>query len=345
MSLPCGCFNRNYTEEKATFRTKTHWGLLIGLLVLLFAFPMFLSESWLSFFSILGITVIVALGLQILTGYAGQISLGQSAFMGVGAYASAILVSKIGLPFWGALPLAGIIAGVIGIIFGAPSLRIKGLYLAISTIAAQFILYWIFSHWDYCGGWAGIAAPRPSIGNFTFDSEQSYYYIILVVALLALFSARNMARGRVGRAFIAIRDNEIAADGIGVNIFSYKLLAFFIGCFFAGIGGSLYAHYSYTALFHDFTLMQSIWYLGMVVIGGLGSIVGTVFGVIFINILTELTTLAAPNIPFISEIGAASLSLLAFGLAIVLFLIFEPRGLAHRWELFKKSYRLFPLSY
>ena len=223
-------------------RTRTHWALLIGFLVILFTVPLYFSNYWLGVFNLIGITLIAAVGLNILVGYCGQLSIGHAGFIAVGAYTSAILTNRFEMPFLVGLISAGLVSGLVGIIFGLPSVRVKGFYLAITTIAAQFIIIWVINHWGYTGGFNGITVPYASIGGLVFRSESSQFYLIIIIAVLCVFFAKNMARTKVGRAFIAIRDNDLAAEVMGVNLLYYKLLAFFIGCFFAGIAGSLLAH-------------------------------------------------------------------------------------------------------
>ncbi|MFH1169444.1 MAG: branched-chain amino acid ABC transporter permease [Chloroflexota bacterium] len=350
MSLPCGTRNFTYAEDMAILRTKTHWALLIGFLVLLFAAPLYLSNYWLGVANLIGITLIAAIGLNILTGYCGQLSIGHAGFIAVGAYTSAILTNRLELPFLVGLIGAGFAAGFIGLIFGLPSVRVKGFYLAISTIAAQFIIIWVINHWNLTGGFVGIRVPYASIFGFEFRSETSQFYLIIVIAALVTLFAKNLTRTKVARAFIAIRDNDLAAEVMGVNLLFYKLLAFFIGCFLAGIAGSLLAHWVGFMNAEQFTLTESILYIGMIIIGGLGTTLGPILGVIFIRLLQQvLTVQVAPllesSFTSLPSGFATGVTPMLFGLAIILFLILEPRGLAHRWSLFKSAYRLWPFSY
>jgi len=350
MDLPAGTRNFDYAQDMAIFRTKTHWFLLIGLLVVLFTAPLWFGNYWLSIANLIGITIISVTGLNIMTGYCGQLSIGHSGFMAVGAYTSVILTSKFDMPFLVGLICAGLMAGVIGMIFGVPSLRVKGFYLAISTIAAQFIIIWVAEHWTaFCGPNGILDASPASIGGLTLKTPTAEFYLIIIITIIAIYAAKNIVRTRVGRAFIAIRDNDLAAEVMGINLFRYKLTAFFIGCFFAGIAGSLLAHTSRATSPDYFQFKDSILFIGMIIIGGLGTTTGPIFGVLFIRLLDVLVTKlspalqsAFPNLPSGFTSGIAPL---LFGLAIILFLIFEPRGLAHRWQLFKSSYRLWPFSY
>lgn len=350
MSLPCGIRNHTYGQDLAIVRTKTQWALLIGFLVVLFVSPLYLSNYWMGVFNFIGITLIAAMGLNILIGYCGQLSIGHAGFIAVGAYTSAILTTRFELPFLVGLISAGVMAGVIGIIFGLPSIRVKGFYLAISTIAAQFIIMWVINQWGWTGGQLGKTVPFASIGGFVFRSGQSQFYLIIGITVLCVFFVKNLTRTKVGRAFIAVRDNDLAAEVMGINLTYYKLLAFFIGCFFAGIAGCLFAHWNVQLTPEQFSFRDSILYVGIIIIGGLGTNIGPVLGVLFIRLLQQFLTINI--VPFLENTltmfpsgFASGVTPMMFGLVIVLFLILEPRGLAHRWSLFKASYRLWPFSY
>ena len=349
MGLPCGTHNYTYAQDMAIMRTKTHWALLIALLVLVFTAPLYWGDYWLSVANLIGITLIAAIGLNILLGYCGQLSIGHAGFIAVGAYTAAVLTNRLELPFLVGLIGAGLMAGFIGLFFGISSLKVKGFYLCIATIAAQFIIIWVINHLQITGGFVGIAVPYASIAGFTFKSEASQFYLIMVIVVICIFFAKNLARTRIGRAFVAIRDNDLAAEVMGVNLFYYKLLAFFIGCFLAGIAGSLLAHWIGFMNTEQFSIMESILYIGMIIIGGLGTTLGPILGVIFIRLLQQGMIFVAPTIeaalPALPAGFATGIAPMLFGAIIVLFLILEPRGLAHRWMLFKAAYRLWPFSY
>jgi len=351
LDLPAGTRNYSYAQDMAIFRTKTHWVLLFSLLVALFTCPFYLGNYWLGVANLVGITVIAAIGLNILTGYCGQLSIGHAGFIAIGAYTSAVLTNHLELSFLVGLLCSGLTAGLVGVLFGIPSLRVKGFYLAISTIAAQFIIIWIINHWSsVTGGFVGISVPYASIGGFTFKSEGSQFYLIMGITVLTVYFAKNLARTRVGRAFIAIRDNDLAAEVMGINLFHYKLVAFFIGCFLAGIAGSLLAHWIGFMNAEHFSLTQSILYVGMIIVGGLGTTLGPILGAIFLRILDQLLTmqfipLLEGTFTVLPSGFATGINPMVFGLVIILFMILEPRGLAHRWQLFKASYRLWPFSY
>ena len=324
---------------------------MIGLFFFLALFPLFADEYWLSIVSTIAVTVIALQGLNILSGYCGQISIGHTAFMAVGAYSSVLLAEHLGLPFWLALPCAGLCAGLVGIFFGLPSLKVKGLYLALTTIAAQFIILYLIRNpfAKYTGGAIAMQVPAVTLGKFVFETETHFYYLIMVFTILMTFFAKSITRSHFGRAFVAIRDNDIAAEGMGINLHRYKLLSFFIGCFYAGISGCLWAFYAQVISPDDFTLMNSIWQMGMLIVGGMGCTLGPIFGAIFIKALNEICTIGGPilasTIPWLGSQVSAALVEMIFAMILIFFLVYEPRGLAHRWEILKESYRLWPFSY
>jgi len=350
---PCGTYDVRYeqTISMAVLRTPFHKIMLAFFLLFLFTVPPFTFSIYiLSVINVIGIWIIVVHGLNLLTGYCGQINIGQAAFMMVGAYASAILNTKFGFSFWICLPLAGLITGLVGLIFGLPSLRIKGFYIAMSTLAAQYVLPWVIIHLpELTEGIFGCPADSPTIGGFVFDNERKWFYLIMVFAILMTFFARNLVRSKIGRAFVAIRDNDLAAEIMGINIFRYKVLAFFLSSVFAGVGGALMVHYMGVAQYEHYTLLDSIWFLGMLIIGGMGSVPGVIFGVIFLKGLNEIVLAFSPFIahvfPSLAETVAAAIGPIVFGVVIVLFLVFEPRGLAHSWETLKASMRIWPFPH
>ena len=347
MSARLGTFRRSFALDKTTSRAMLRWVWLFAFLIFLFISPRFLSNQVLTIMTIIGISVISVHGLNILTGYCGQMSIGHVGFMAVGGYTSAVLTAKLGWPFWVALPCAALAAGVAGLIFGLPSLKIKGFYLIMATIAAHFIIIWLVLQFrSITGGGDGLALPKPAIGSIVLKSKASYFYLVTAIACLATFLAANIARTRAGRAFIAIRDNDLAAEVMGINLWSYKLQAFFIGCVYAGMAGALLVHYFAFASIDQFPFMDSVWYLGMLIVGGMGSTVGAIFGAVSLKLLDELVTIVGPILAAaVAPQAAAALALIARGLVIIIFLIFEPRGLAHGWEMIKAYFRLWPFSH
>ncbi len=345
-----GTFHETYSEDMAVFRTKAHWIFLFILLILLLISPTIFNDRLITVMTLIGIGIISVHGLNILTGYCGQISIGHAGFMAVGAYTSAILCAKFGLSFWITLPAAALVTGIVGLIVGLPSLKIKGFYLIMATIAAHFIIIWlILQLYDLTGGADGFAVPKPKIAGIELSSKASYFYLVAIFALLATYTAHNITRTRAGRAFVAIRDNDLAAEVMGISLWNYKLQAFFIGCVYAGVAGALLIHFFGWASTDLFTFNDSVWYLGMLIVGGMGSTIGAIFGVVSLKLLDELVIVSGPVLaaifPSIAAQAAASMGLITRGLIIILFLIFEPRGLAHRWEIVKAYFKLWPFSH
>jgi branched-chain amino acid transport system permease protein len=351
MRRASGIFDTSYIQDMTIFRTKYYSAGMVLLILFFLILPFFVRDFWLAFISSTAVTVIALQGLNILSGYCGQISIGHTAFMAVGAYSSTILAAQFGVPLVLCLPFGGLGAAFIGLLFGLPSLRVKGYYLALTTIAAQYLIIYVIKtpFPEVTGGAIALNVPALKIGNFEFQTERHFYYFVLVMLALMTFFAKSLMRGHVGRAFVAIRDNDIASEAMGINLYQYKLLAFFIGCFYAGIAGALWAAYSRVISPDDFTLMGSIWYIGMLIIGGVGGTLGPFFGALVIGALREICVIVGPYISsMIPQIGAqisASLVEMTFGITIILFLVFEPRGISHRWEIMKESYRLWPFSY
>lgn len=345
---PTGTFDRSYYHSKAIVRTNLQWGLLIAFILCLYILPVFGSRVLLNFMIAVACYTIAMHGLQILTGYCGQISIGHAAFMCVGSYTSALLTVQAGVSFWLALPLAGLAAAAIGMIFGAPSARLKGLYLAFATLAGHFVIIYVIQNVPALGGTYGIPAPRPTLFGIDFRDDRMYCWLAVTIAIVVTFLAKNLVRAKVGRAFVAIRDNDLAAEVMGIDITRYKLLAFGIGCFFAGIAGCLWAHYCEYITTEFYHIFESIWFVGFLVVGGMGSILGSILGVAAWRLLDEVVIRVAPI--FESLLGGAgqfwaAFALLFYAIVVLVFLVLEPRGLAHRWEIFKASYRLHPFAY
>jgi branched-chain amino acid transport system permease protein len=349
---PCGKFNVRYEEELTLFGTD--FGRLwmwIGLFILFAIVPSISSHYVLYVVNHIGIAAIAAIGLNILIGYTGQISLGHGAFFGVGAYSAAILATTVGFPFWLSILCAGVITALVGMIFGIPSIRLKHLYLTIATLAGQFIIQHLFVNWEsLTKGADGIFLPRATLFGVDMKGDRSFFYVIFICFTVMTWMAVNLIRTRYGRAFIAIRDNDRAAEGMGIPIFRYKLLSFAISSFYAGFAGGLAAYYIGSITPEPYTLVLSVEFIAMIIIGGLGNIPGSVFGAIFIMLLNELLSHATTFFMNLSTLTGVALTIaplreFIFGLAIVLFIIFEPRGLAEVWRIIRSSFRLWPFSY
>ena len=297
------------------------------------------------------ILAIAAIGLNILVGYCGQISLGTAAFMAVGAYAAFNLVTRLPmLNFLLVLVLSGGIAALVGVLFGIPSLRIKGLYLAVATLAAQFFIDWVFARvkWftNYSSSGSVSTAPVEMFG-WTIESPQDKYLFVLTIAVVLTLAAKNLVRGHIGRSWMAMRDMDVAAEVIGIRPLTAKLSAFAVSSFYAGVAGALWGFIHLGAWEPlAFNINLSLNLLFMIIIGGMGSLLGAYFGAAFIVLLPILINqvpgwLAIP----ISTALASHLELMIFGSLIVFFLIAEPRGLARLWAIGKEKLRLWPFPH
>lgn len=296
---------------------------------------------------------LAALGLNFLTGYAGQLSLGHAGFMGVGAYGAVILYGRFGVPLLLSLLGGGMVAAAVGALFGTPSLRIKGFYLAVSTLAAQFIIEWVIAHvkWISGGVFATIDTPPLRVGGWLIDTPVEKYYLTLAVVVALTVYGKNLARSRVGRAWMAIRDRDVAAEMMGISLFRYKLLAFAVSAFYAGVAGGLISFTYYAAAnIEEFNLFLSFRLLGMIIIGGMGSVLGSFLGAGFIVVLPIFIN------QFLGAFGKivgrlvttdllANTELMVFGGLIIFFLIVEPLGLARLWKTLKDYLRLWPFPY
>jgi branched-chain amino acid transport system permease protein len=347
VQLSEGTFNINYDRELTILKGNLQRGILIILLAFLMFFPRFpfASDYLVRLIVNFSTTIIAVVGLNILTGLCGQGSIAQAAFMAVGAYSSVILTGKLDLPFWVALPCAAIITGLVGTVFGLSALKVKGLYLFLVTLGAHFIIEYTIMHLPaLTGGPNGLPVIPPKLAGFVFKSLKSYYYIVLVILILSLLLAKNLVRTHIGRAWLAIRDKEIVARGMGIDVYRYKLFAFFVGCTFAGIAGSLWAHSKSWLAPDDFSLMQACWFLGMIIIGGLGTISGSILGSIFILGLGEIVMYIGPAIgrvfPSMSMGIFAASAQLFYSLFIILFLVFEPGGLVRLWQRLRGSLKV-----
>ena len=347
--MQCGGFRTSYRGDERIFDTAVPIVGIVLVLAVLAVVPYYATTYWLDVMNRIGIAIIGAIGLNILVGYTGQISIGHAAFLAVGAYATAILEINAGLPFYLAIPLAALITAGFGLIFGIPSLRLKGLYLAIATLAAHFIATYGIIHWErLTNGVLGLMVPTATVFGIPLDSDARVFYLIFALVIPATFFAKNLFRTRVGRAFIAIRDRDVAAGVMGVSLYRYKLLAFVISSAYAGVAGGLMAHHSRIIFPDAFSLLVAIDYLAMIIIGGLGSILGCIFGAIFMTLLPEVLKLGATSLTGVypNAFGAiASARDIVFGFAVIFFLMYEPLGLARIWVRIRSYWKLWPYAY
>jgi branched-chain amino acid transport system permease protein len=350
----CGVLKTTYEADMALYPLPIARWAVAGVAVFFFlVLPFAVHEYYLSIVNLCSIAAIGALGLNILVGSTGQISIGHGAFMSVGAYTAANLAVRLGSPWPVNLLAGGLMAAAVGAVVGIPSLRIKGLYLAIATLAGQLIIEWTINHVTFISGGvqASIEVPRPEFLGYPIASQRDMYFFLLVFVALAVLATLNLLRSRVGRAFVAIRDHDIAAELIGIDIFRYKVLAFAVSSFYAGVTGVLYTYYLGIANYEQFQITVSIEYLAMIIIGGLGSVLGSIFGAVFVTLLPIVIRYA------MEAFGAAffapqtvlntipNLRLILFGALIIFFLVVEPEGLNRLWRNIRNYFRVWPFSY
>jgi branched-chain amino acid transport system permease protein len=361
--LPCGVYHQNYHQDHGWWQTKFIKSKMILLfIILLVVIPLFADSYWLSVCNQIGYTVLGALGVQLLIGFCGQITLGHAAFIAVGAYTSTLLILEfpwpkfmmdLGIAYPISILIAAFAAGMWSVLFGLPSARVKGFYLILTSMAAQFITvdFIITGYVSQIGG-RGQAFSLPpgtiKVGPWIIDSDLKVYFMMLVLVVICVVAVANLLRTRVGRAWVAIRDNDISAAVMGINVFKYKLFAFFVAGCIGGIAGAFWISNLAAISPEHFPWFWSLWLVGVILIGGVSSIHGTIFGSIFMVVVMESLQLAVMPLADIYPkllMDFLFIKEAAFGLAICVFMIFEPNGLAYRWWQMKNYFNLWPFSY
>lgn len=300
------------------------------LLVVLAALPFVLPGYQINYVNNIALYIIIAVGLNLLVGYTGQISLGHAAFMAIGAYSCVAMVTHWGLPFLPALLLSGFVAAAFGWVVGLPALRMEGPYLTIATLGFGIATQQILAKIPFTGGHMGLHTPPIVIGPWTLETDVSRYYLILPITVLVVIGAYNISRSRIGRAFQAVRDSDVAAQATGVDLTFYKTLAFAVSTFFTGIAGALMAHSTGFVSPEEFNVFLSIKLLAIIVVGGLGSILGSVLGpTLMISVEQALT-------------AYGEISAMVFGAIMIVVIIFEPLGLRGRWLKIKRYWKTWP---
>lgn len=334
-------FKTDYDQDLRLFK---HGGQVFWyglLLVVLLAAPWWASEYMMTQLHFIGIYSIAGLGLMLLVGFTGQISLGHAAFLAVGAYTEALLAAA-GWPFWLSLPCAALLSAAVGIVVGLPALRLKGIYLAIATLAFGVIAEEIAARWEsLTGGNSGLHVKPIELFGAKLDGDADFYYLVLALTAVCCVALANLLRSPTGRAFVAIRDSEISAACMGVNLAKYKTLSFALSAALTGVGGALYAHKVSFISPEQFTLLVSIELVTLVILGGVGSLHGAVLGAAFIIVLPQLIAIVKDYLPA-AVAGAAGLQSTVFGLVLIGFIIFEPMGLYGRWLKIRTWFELFP---
>jgi branched-chain amino acid transport system permease protein len=364
MAVATGVYRTTYRADMSLRRTKAEYARLALMVIVLGGAPFYLSNSWLFVANVAGISVIAAVGLNVATGYTGLISMATGGFLAVGGYTTAIAVTRWGLPTPLAWMVATALAAAVGALFGLPAGRLKGIYLAITTLAAQYIIVYLVRSWKaVTGGLDSLIVKPPQVrdtlitqipekwfGVVGKSEHFAWYWVILFFATLAVLGTINLFRTGLGRALIAIRDQDIAAEVIGVRVARYKVLAFAISAGMAGFAGALQASYRGIVTFERYTVDVSIVYVTMIIIGGLGSVSGAVYGALFITWLPEYIRHVGSGIRSGSAFGfitehVVPIQNATFAIVLVLFLLVEPRGMARLWQRAKDYFRLWPFRY
>jgi len=344
---------RDYYEDVQLFSSGVVLFWFVMLLACLAFLPFLVKNYYIYVANYIAINIIVALGLNILVGYTGQISLGHAGFFALGAYGTIILMTRLHFPFVLALPVSALIAALFGFLLGLPALRLEGPYLAIATLGFGLTITRVIGRIELFGGRQGLHALELIIGFWHLDSDRDFYYLLIALTVLLTLAARSLIKTRVGRAFVAIRDAEIAAETVGVNLVLYKTLAFAVSAFYAGVAGGLYAFVLRYIEPEMFTLLMSIMFLAMVVVGGLGSIMGPVAGACLLSFL-DLQLRNILSIPYVgrwleqlsqsyfSITGVSNIQYIIFGAILILIVLFEPLGIFGIWIRTKKYWKTYP---
>src|SRR5829696_6111622 len=348
MPRASGYFRTDYAQDLALVQTRLQRVSLAVFAAALLAFPFFASPFQLDLACQVFLAAIGALSLMLLTGYAGQVSLGHAGLLSAGAFTAGILFREFNAPFWITLPAAALAGALLGVIFGLPSLRLRGLYLAISTLALHFVVVYLGGEYESKRGFStGITIDPPRIGGYAISNPRVWYFVLLLFAAAALLICLNLLRSRTGRAWRAIRAHETVAEALGIGVAWHKLLAFVISSSMAAVSGALFAYYRGFVSVEAFSLFLSIQYVAMIIVGGMGSLLGALLGAAFVTLfpyMIETALLALPGSRrYAGEVFAVNYA--SFGLIMILFLIFEPLGLVGIWNRVQNYFLLWPFKH
>jgi branched-chain amino acid transport system permease protein len=349
MSAPfaSGYFRTSYRRDIRLVDTRTQGASLAVLTVLLAAFPFVASPFQLDLANQFFLASIGAIALMLLTGYAGQVSLGHAGLLAAGAFTAGILFKEVGAPFWVTLPAAAAVGALLGVVFGLPSLRLRGLYLAVSTLALHFVVVYAGGEYETTRGFStGIVVDPPALAGFTLTDPRGWYFALLAAAVATVLASLNLLRTRTGRAWRAIRDHETVAEALGIGVPAYKLAAFVVSSTLTAVAGALFAYYRGFVSVEAFSLFLSIQYVAMVIIGGMGSILGALLGAGFVTLFPYAIEAAIQALPTPERYAnlVFAFNYAAFGLVMVLFLLFEPEGLVGIWRRVRDWFLLWPFK-
>jgi branched-chain amino acid transport system permease protein len=345
MPFASGYFRTTYARDIRLVDTHTQVASLVVFVALLAAFPFVASPFLLELANQFFLASIGAVALMLLTGYAGQVSLGHAGLLAAGAFTVGILVKEVNAPFWVTVPAAAVVGALLGVVFGLPSLRLRGLYLAVSTLALYFVVVYVGGEYETKRGFStGIVVDPPAIGAFAVDDARVWYFVLFAAAAATVVLCLNLLRARSGRAWRAIRDHETVAEALGINVPAYKLAAFVVSSALTAVAGALFAYYRGFVSVEAFSLFLSIQYVAMVIIGGMGSILGAVLGAAFVTLFPYAIEALIASLPTPERYAnlVFAVNYAAFGLVMVLFLLFEPEGLVGIWRRVRDWFLLWP---
>ena len=345
MAYASGYFKTNYGDDLVLLETRLQKTALGVAFTILLAYPLVASPFFLGLANQVFLAIVGAAALMLLTGYAGQISLGHAGLLATGALTTGVMFKEFGSPFWITLPSSAVVGAALGVIFGIPSLRLKGLYLAVTTLALHFVVAFVGGEYETRRGFStGVVIDPPQIDGFQFNEGYKWYFVLLAIAILVMLFCINLVRSRSGRALMAIRDREIVAEAVGIPVRRYKLMVFVLSSAMTSVAGSLIAYYRGFVSMDAFTLNLTMEYVAMVIIGGLGSMLGVVLGALFVVAFPYLIEGVLHIFPIpqgmVNEVFAINYA--AFGLIMILFLVFEPLGLVGIWHRIRNYFLLWP---
>jgi branched-chain amino acid transport system permease protein len=343
-----GYFRTDYAQDLALTQTRLERISVVVFLLLLAGFPLVADAFYLDLASQVFLAAIGALALMLLTGFAGQVSLGHAGLLAAGAFTAGILAKELAAPFWLTIPAAALVGALLGVVFGLPSLRLRGLYLAVSTLALHFIVVYLGGEYETKRGYStGIVVDPPEILGFKIYGGMAWYFVLLLFAAATLVICVNLLRSRTGRAWGAIRAHETVAEALGIGIARYKLLAFVISSAMAAVAGALFAYYRSFVSVEAFSLFLSIQYVAMIIIGGMGSLLGALLGAAFVTLFPYLIEAALLSLPHAQAYAGIlfAVNYAAFGVVMILFLVFEPQGLVGIWRRLQAYFLLWPFKH
>ena len=348
MPRASGYFRTDYAQDLSLLQTRSEWAALTVFVIAVAAFPFLATAFYLDLACQVFLAAIGALSLMLLTGYAGQISLGHAGLVAAGAFTAGILFREFAAPFWLTLPAAAAAGAILGVIFGLPSLRLRGLYLAISTLALYFVVVYLGGEYETTRGFStGIMVDAPRIGAFALKNPRAWYFVLLAAAAVTFLLCANLLRSRTGRAWRAIRAHEVVAEALGIGVARYKLSAFVISSAMASVAGALFAYYRGFVSVEAFSLFLSIQYIAMIIIGGMGSLLGALLGAVFVTLFPYVIEAGLNKLPsaqsYAGDLFAVDYA--SFGVVMIAFLVFEPLGLVGIWRRLQSYFLLWPFKY